>query len=81
MAPYHTVVPSFGTWGFALAGERRPDPSRIRLSVPAQYLSRAMLPGLFVFPNDMAEVPTPVSHLNDAAVSRLYRLGYHKYLE
>jgi len=79
--PYHTIVPTFGTWGFALAGRGKVDPARIKLEVPTRYLTAALLPGLFAFPKDMAEVSTPISGLNDPVVTRLYRDGYSKYLE
>jgi hypothetical protein len=29
----------------------------------------------------MAEVPTPINRLDDPVVSRLYRAGYHQYLD
>ena len=79
--PYHTVVPTFGTWGFAVAGARKVTVEDVELSVPTRYLAKDMLPSLFVFPEDMAEVDTPVSTLDDPVVCRLYRVGYHKYLE
>ncbi|MBU0637769.1 MAG: polyamine aminopropyltransferase, partial [Planctomycetes bacterium] len=79
--PYHTIVPTFGTWGFAIAGAALPDVNELTLRVPTRYLSEELLPGLFVFPPDMAEVETPVSRLDDPVVCRLYQRGYHKYLE
>ncbi len=79
--PYHTIVPTFGTWGFVLAGRNLPSVDKIPIEIPTRYLTSEMLPSLFTFPTDMAEVETPVSRLNDAVVTRLYRVGYHKYLE
>jgi spermidine synthase len=78
---YHTYVPTFGTWGFVLAAHDPPRIDRLKLDVPTRYLTQSLLPGLFTFPGDMAEVDTPVSRLNDPAVARLYRQGYHEYLE
>jgi spermidine synthase len=79
--PYHTHVPTFGTWGFVLAGHDPPPVERIRLDVPTRYLTPALVPTLFVFPADMDRVETPVSRLDDPVVARLYRHGYHKYLD
>jgi spermidine synthase len=79
--PYHTLVPTFGTWGFAVATVSEMEPKELTVEVPTRYLTDETLPGLFVFPPDMAEVPTPLSRLNDPVVCRLYRRGYHKYLE
>ncbi len=79
--PYHTVVPTFGTWGFVVAGKGLRDVRETDLKVAAKYLSQELLSGLFIFPPDMAEVPTPVSRLDDPVVCHLYRSGYHQYLE
>jgi spermidine synthase len=79
--PFHTLVPTFGTWGFVVAGPAPIDPGEIDIPVPTRYVSGDMLPGLFVFPPDMAEVETPLSRLDHPAVSYLYRRGYHRYLE
>mgnify|MGYP006280810409 FL=1 len=79
--PYHTLVPTFGQWGFMLASENQEPLSKIELSVPTRYLNADVLPGLFQFPRDMGEIETPVSRLNDPVVCRLYREGYHKYLD
>ncbi len=79
--PYRTMVPTFGTWGFVMAGKTTLDPARIKLEAPTRYLSAKLLPGLFVFPRDMARVETPINGLNDPVVTKLYRQGYHKYLD
>ena len=79
--PYHTLVPTFGTWGFVLAGRSIPPIDNAEINQPTRYLTTGLLPSLFLFPADMAEVETPVNHLNDAVITRLYREGYHKYLQ
>jgi spermidine synthase len=79
--PYHTLVPTFGTWGFVLAGRAVPQPATLAVTAPTRYLTTELLPTLFVFPPDMAEVPTPINRLDDPVVSRLYRAGYHQYLD
>ncbi|GAC1625154.1 MAG: polyamine aminopropyltransferase [Nevskia sp.] len=55
-APYHAHVPSFGEWGFVIAGHR---PYRFPSALPAglRFLSAPTLPLLFDFPLDMARVP------------------------
>lgn len=79
--PYHTMVPTFGTWGFVVAGRKMPEMNNVKIAVPTRYLTAETLPGMLIFPHDMAEVKTPISRLNDAVVTRLYREGYHKYLD
>ncbi len=78
---YHTQVPTFGMWGFVIARATPFTPEDIQLSSPGKYLTNSLLPSLFVFPADMAEVPTEVSQLDNPRVVHLYRRGYHKYLE
>jgi spermidine synthase len=79
--PYHTLVPTFGTWGFALVGRERLSIDKLALQVPTRYLSGELLPTLFVFPPDMARVDTNISTLDDPVVCRLYSRGYHQYLD
>ena len=65
--PYHAHVPSFGEWGFVLA-HRRPwrAPADWQAGLPQglRFLSPSVLPGLFVFPPDMARVPTEPNRLS-----------------
>jgi spermidine synthase len=69
--PYHVYVPSFGEWGYVLAGQhdyQRPS------SLPAnlRFLTLAGLPAMFDFPPDMAQVAMPANHLNDQVLVRTY---------
>lgn len=79
--PYHTIVPTFGTWGFAVAGAQVPPAVEWEQRVDMRYLNRDVLAAALVFPPDMTEVETPVTSLDDPVIARLYRGGYHKYLE
>jgi spermidine synthase len=69
--PYHVYVPSFGEWGFILAGPGGYQPPE---SLPAglRFLDKRTLAQLFVFPQDMAEVPAEPNRLNDQALVRYY---------
>jgi spermidine synthase len=73
--PYHAYVPSFGEWGFILAGRGHYRPPA---SLPAglRYLSRETLPGLFVFSEDMARVPTGVNRLDNQIVVQYYERAW-----
>lgn len=69
--PYHVYVPSFGEWGFILAGPGgyvRPE----TLPDGLRFLDKRTLAQLFVFPQDMAEVPAEPNRLNDQALVRYY---------
>ena len=62
--PYHAYVPSFGEWGFVLAGAEtwtapRAYPDGLR------FLTIEATAGLFAFPPDMAPVPVEVNRLDN----------------
>lgn len=69
--PYHVYVPSFGEWGFVLAGQTQYEVPA-QLPVGLRYLAARNLPDLFVFPNDMLPVPVQSNHLNDQVLVRYY---------
>lgn len=70
-APYHATVPSFGEWGFIVAG-------RGEYAIPSvagrntRFLTPEMLPGLFHFPADMARVPVEINQLNNQVLVRYF---------
>ena len=71
VAPYHVYVPSFGEWGFVLAGRARPQlPST--LPADLRFLTLATMPEMFEFPHDMARVPVEVNRLHTQALVRYY---------
>lgn len=69
--PYHVYVPSFGEWGFVLAGAHD-------FAMPAalpqglRYLTVASVPSLFDFPIDMSRVAAEPNRLNDQVLVRYY---------
>src|SRR6266851_4824460 len=69
--PYHVYVPSFGEWGFVLAGTHDYAPPK---SLPAglRFVSVDGLPALFQFPPDMAPLPMPANQLNSQILVRTY---------
>ncbi|MCS7025670.1 MAG: polyamine aminopropyltransferase [Bryobacteraceae bacterium] len=69
--PYHAYVPSFGEWGFILAGKRPYSPPQ-DLPSGLRFLTPAMLPQLFEFPADMGPVPAAPNRLNDQTLVRYY---------
>lgn len=74
--PYHIFVPSFGAWGFVLAGKQAlPPPRALRRPVPPglRFLADGILAGLFEFPRDMG--PTggdAINRLNNQQLVRIY---------
>jgi spermidine synthase len=69
--PYHVYVPSFGEWGFVLAGVRPYEPP---LALPAnlRFLAVNQIPALFDFPTDMHPVAAEPNRLNDQILVRYY---------
>jgi len=69
--PYHVYVPSFGEWGFVIAGNRD---FQVPVSLPSglRFLSLAGLPALFQFPPDMSPLAMPPNRLNDQVLVRTY---------
>jgi spermidine synthase len=73
-APLHVYVPSFGEWGFVLAGaEGLAPPATLRVDPASlRYLDAGILPEIFRFPRDLGRVPAPVNRLNDQKLVSIY---------
>ena len=76
-APYHALVPSFGEWGFIIAGRQEfvpvaVDPKKTR------FLTPEIAPDLFRFPADMARVPAEVNRLNNQVLVRYFEQEWRK---
>jgi spermidine synthase len=70
--PYHLYVPSFGEWGFVLAGDAPRYTAPARLPPGLRFLTAGGVPPLFTFAPDMAEVPAAPNRLNDQSLVRTY---------
>jgi spermidine synthase len=70
-APYHAHVPSFGEWGFVIAGRR---PLRTAVAMPAglRFLTAEGLPGLFHFPPDMSRVAAEPNRLSEQGLVHVF---------
>ena len=75
--PYHAHVPSFGEWGFVVAG-RRPMRQPTALPEGLKFLSLASLPLLYEFPPDMARVPAEVNRLSNQGLVTTYEREWGK---
>ena len=69
--PYHALVPSFGEWGFVLAGKRAYRPPA-KYEAPTRFLTPETTPALFQFPKDMARVDAEVNRLNNQVLVRYF---------
>lgn len=70
-SPYHVYVPSFGEWGFVIAGS---VPFQVPHTLPdgLRYLTVESIPALFDFPLDMARVDALPNRLNNQVLVRYY---------
>jgi spermidine synthase len=69
--PYHVYVPSFGEWGFVLAGTHEYVLPTV-LPAGLRFLDAQVIPTLFQFPPDMAQIPMPANQLNNQILVRTY---------
>ncbi len=76
--PYHVYVPSFGEWGFILAGLA--DPGTTTHLLPGnRFLSDATARQALFFPLDMARRPVPVNRLDNQALVRSFAEEWARY--
>ena len=70
---YQVYVPSFGQWGFHVAGNSVPLPqSTFRFLDGNRYLSATIMDSLFVFDADTAAVPVAVNTLDNQQLVQYY---------
>jgi spermidine synthase len=69
--PYHVYVPSFGEWGFVIAGHHQYQPPTT-LPSGLRFVDLKDLPTLFQFPPDMAPMSMPPNRLNDQVLVHYY---------
>lgn len=78
--PYHVYVPSFGAWGFVLAGHHRPNPApRWQLPADLRFFSPAHWPAMQTFAPDMAAVDTAINSLQTHALLGYYETGWQRW--
>jgi len=74
VAPYHALVPSFGEWGFILAGKEA-YAAPTAYAVPLRFLTPETTAALFEFPADMGPDPAHPAipnRLNDQVLVRTF---------
>jgi len=78
-AAYHALVPSFGEWGFVLAGHT-PFHMPTRLPDGLRFLTPDVLAQMFSFPPDMQRVPTEINRLDNQVLVRYFEAEWGRYL-
>lgn len=78
-AAYHALVPSFGEWGFVLAGHSDYVPPS-DLPPGLRFLTPDVLKQMFAFPPDMQKVPTDINRLDNQILVRYFDNEWGRYL-
>lgn len=78
-APYHVYVPSFGEWGFVLAGEQ---PYRFPETLPPdlKFLRSEQIPDFFHFPADMQATVDAINRLDNQILVRTFEEEWAQYV-
>ncbi len=79
VTPYHSYVPSFGEWGFILAGHRPVYLPFISNAIPLSFLSDSVWHGMNLFPEDMSEVSTEINRLNNQILIQYFEEEWRVY--
>ena len=75
--PYHALVPSFGAWGFIIAG-RRPFTPPATYELEHRFLTPEVTRAMFLFPKDMDRVPAEVNRLNNQILVRYFEREWRR---
>ncbi|MGQ0564520.1 MAG: polyamine aminopropyltransferase [Gemmobacter sp.] len=76
VVPYHVYVPSFGDWGFVLAGPQPLTDRPLVLPAGLRFLTDAAWRAAQVFAADVAETPADTNSLRDHALVGYYNDGW-----
>ncbi|WP_400193966.1 polyamine aminopropyltransferase [Hymenobacter sp. B81] len=77
--PYHLYVPSFGEWGYVLAGRNGHWRGDGPLPAGLRYVTPQVIRQMLVFPPDMSELPTEVNQLNNQALVHYFEDDWGPY--
>ncbi|MDV6235533.1 polyamine aminopropyltransferase [Leptospira ellisii] len=78
--PLHVYVPSFGEWGFVLAGQK---PIRMKKEFPEnlKFINEGELESIRTFPQDMSKIPVEINRLDNQALVRYYDREWNRILD
>ncbi len=79
--PYHSYIPSFGEWGFVMAGARLPAVPLRALPDGLRYLDGETWQAMTRFAPDMARLDLPPATLFDQPLPRLYEEGWGEWFQ
>jgi spermidine synthase len=71
--PYHTLVPSFGEWGYVLAKTQSDYQPPAHYALPMRFLDADSTRLMFSFPPDMRPLKVEANHLNNQALVHYFQ--------
>ena len=77
--PYHAYIPSFGEWGFVMAGARLSEKPRRPLPKGLRFIGEGAFATMRRFPPDMARLDMEPATLFDQPLPRLYEEGWNEW--
>ena len=79
--PYHAYIPSFGEWGFVIAGARLSGAPRRSLPEGLRFMDTESFGAMRRFPADMARLDREAATLFDQPLPRLYEEGWGEWFQ
>lgn len=76
--PYHAYVPSFGEWGFVLAGKRHDYSPPQHYSLTMRFLDAESTRLMFKFPDDMKEIAVEPNRLNNQSLVHYFEQDWQQ---
>ena len=76
----HTYVPSFGDWGFVIAGHKEIKIAALLPEIEYRYLNNPMVTNMFVFPEDQGPVKVEPSTLDKPIIMEYYHQSSQKWM-
>lgn len=76
--PYHTYVPSFGEWGFVMAGHRPFTPAD-HYPDGLRFIAPATVAQMLYFPDDMKALQTDINRLDNQVLVRYFDEEWAEY--
>ena len=77
--PYHAYVPTFGDWGFVLAGRRRPQWTPALLPKGLRFLDSVTFTSLDKFAPDISKIDVEANTLHTHQLARYYETGWSRW--
>ena len=79
--PYHTLVPSFGEWGFVVGSKSQRRPAELTFDVPGlRYITTELFRQMQTFPADMSRPEqVVVNRLDRPVLARQYREDWSRW--